>query len=236
MVIKLISKDEKKILFEADFDVSLANAIRRSVNEIPILAIDEVDIYKNDSALYDEVVAHRLGLIPLKNQKVKKDTPIQLKLKAKGGEEMEVLSSELGKDVVYDDMPIVLLETGQELELVARARQGTGIEHAKFVPGLVFYKQKAKVTISSEGAKHEELAVLYPDFFEFAEGKLKVKDVVACDLDNADVHDFKGVSIELGDDLIFSVESWGQMDVKDIFVESCKALKSNLNDLSKALK
>jgi DNA-directed RNA polymerase subunit D len=236
MVIKLISKDEKKILFESDLNISLANAIRRSVNEIPVLAIDEVDIYKNDSALYDEVVAHRLGLIPLKNQKVKKDTPIQLKLKAKGGEKTEVLSGELGDEVVYDDIPIVLLEKGQELELVARAQQGIGIDHAKFVPGLVFYKQKSEITISPEGAKHEELAALYPDFFEFTEGKLKVTDAAACDLDDIDVQDFKGVSIELGDDLIFSIESWGQMDSKDIFVESCKALKSNLNDLTKALK
>ena len=236
MATKLISNEGNKILFETDMNISLANAIRRSVNEIPVLAIDEVDIYKNDSALYDEIVAHRLGLIPLKNQKVKKDTPIQLKLKAKGGEEMGVLSGELGEDVVYDDMPIVLLEKGQELELVARARQGIGIEHAKFVPGLVFYKQKSDITISPEGAKHEELAVLYPDFFEFTEGKLKVIDEIACDLDNVDVQDFKGVSIELGDNLIFSIESWGQMDAKEIFVESCKALKSNLNDLTKALK
>ena len=60
----------KKITFISDLNISLANAIRRSVNEIPILAIDEVDIYKNDSALYDEIVAQRLGLTVLKNQKL----------------------------------------------------------------------------------------------------------------------------------------------------------------------
>ena len=45
-----------------DIDESLANAIRRSITEIPVLAIDEVEIYKNDSALYDEMLGLRLAV------------------------------------------------------------------------------------------------------------------------------------------------------------------------------
>jgi len=65
-----IEKKENKIIFKAEIEESLANAIRRYLNQIPILAIDEVEIIKNGSALYDEVVAHRLGLIPLKMDKM----------------------------------------------------------------------------------------------------------------------------------------------------------------------
>ena len=43
-----------------------ANALRRTTEEIPVLAIDEVEISKNDSVLYDEVLSHRIGLVPLK--------------------------------------------------------------------------------------------------------------------------------------------------------------------------
>ena len=140
MEIKFVSEEENKINVETDMSVSLANAIRRSVNEIEILAIDEVDIYKNDSALYDEIIAHRLGLIPLENQKLKKGQSMEFKLKSKGaGEEMEVLAKSLGDGVVYGETPIVLLEKGQEIEIVARARTGKGIDHAKFVPGLLYY-------------------------------------------------------------------------------------------------
>lgn len=48
-------------------DASLANAFRRILlSELPTLAIEEVFIRQNTSIIQDEVLAHRLGLIPLK--------------------------------------------------------------------------------------------------------------------------------------------------------------------------
>ncbi|KAL6704749.1 DNA-directed RNA polymerase core subunit rpc40 [Coniothyrium glycines] len=47
-------------------DTSVANAFRRIlIAEIPALAIEEVYITQNTSIIQDEVLAHRLGLIPL---------------------------------------------------------------------------------------------------------------------------------------------------------------------------
>ncbi|KAH7408342.1 DNA-directed RNA polymerase-like proteines I and III subunit RPAC1 [Phaeosphaeria sp. MPI-PUGE-AT-0046c] len=47
-------------------DTSVANAFRRIlIAEIPTLAIEEIFIYQNTSIIQDEVLAHRLGLIPL---------------------------------------------------------------------------------------------------------------------------------------------------------------------------
>lgn len=236
MTMKLIKMTPEKVIFEVDVNVSLANALRRSINNIPILAIDECDIYKNDSALYDEVVAHRMGLVPLKNQKLKEGETIELKVKSRGKEGgQEVFAGELGEEVVYGEIPIVELEKDQELEIVARARVGTGKEHAKFVPGLFYYKNLPKITITKEGEKHKELAELYPNVFEF-DGKLKVRNAWACDLDDEDMKNYSGVSIEMTEKVIFIIESWGQIDAKDIFVEASKALKSNLSDISKALK
>jgi DNA-directed RNA polymerase subunit D len=229
---KIITKTPEKVEFVTEMDISLANALRRSVYEVPVLAVDEVDLYRNDSALYDENVCHRIGLIPLKNQKLKDGETIELKLNVEG---REVLSKDLGKDVVYSEMPIVLLNGEQGLELVAKARMGKGKDHAKFVPGLVFYKYLTKITISKDGEKHKELAEMYPMVFEF-DGKLKVKNEYQADLDQEDVAGFKGVDIEQTNQIIFTIESWGQMKAEEIFNDIVKALEGNLKDVSKELK
>ena len=81
---ELVEKKENQIIFKAKIDESLANVIRRYVDEILVLAIEEVEIIKNDSSLYDETVAHRLGLIPLKIDKtVTEKTTAKFKLSAK---------------------------------------------------------------------------------------------------------------------------------------------------------
>lgn len=66
---KTISKKNNQITFTAEVSESLANAVRRYIDQIPILAVDEVEISKNDSPLYDETVAHRIGMVPLKMDK-----------------------------------------------------------------------------------------------------------------------------------------------------------------------
>src|SRR3989344_4783724 len=98
----LLNKPEK-IVLKIEANETLANAIRRSVSEIPTLAVDEVEIYKNDSALYDEMVAHRIGLIPLKTEKgMSSKTKIELKLVKTGP--CTVYSGDLdgNAEVVYD--------------------------------------------------------------------------------------------------------------------------------------
>lgn len=231
-MIKTITKTPEKIEFVTDMSISLANALRRSLYEVPVLAIDEVEIFRNDSALYDEIVAHRIGLIPLKNQKLKEGEVVQYKLNVEG---REVVSQDFGKEVVYNDMPIVLLNGEQGLEVIAKARVGKGKEHAKFIPGLVHYRYLTKVTISKDGEKHKELAELYPAIFEF-DGKLKLKNEYQCDLDEEDVKEFKGISVEPTGNLVFTVESWGQMKAEEIFNELVKALEGNLKSLAKELK
>jgi DNA-directed RNA polymerases I and III subunit RPAC1 len=51
-------------------DASIANAFRRILMaEIPTLAFEDVYVMNNTSIVQDEVLAHRLGLIPLKANK-----------------------------------------------------------------------------------------------------------------------------------------------------------------------
>lgn len=59
------SKDE--LVFEmVGIDASFANALRRILlSDVPTVAIEHVYMWNNTSIIHDEVLAHRLGLIPL---------------------------------------------------------------------------------------------------------------------------------------------------------------------------
>lgn len=64
----VLKESEHKIVFVTEgISIEMINAIRRIIlTEIPVMAIDEIIILKNDSPLYDEILSHRMGLIPLK--------------------------------------------------------------------------------------------------------------------------------------------------------------------------
>ena len=57
---------EEATFFLRGVDAAFANSIRRTIMEdVPTIAIEDVEFRKNSSVLYDEMAAHRMGLIPL---------------------------------------------------------------------------------------------------------------------------------------------------------------------------
>eukprot|EP01122_Echinamoeba_exundans_P007740 TRINITY_DN2449_c0_g1_i1.p1 TRINITY_DN2449_c0_g1~~TRINITY_DN2449_c0_g1_i1.p1 ORF type:complete len:218 (+),score=33.65 TRINITY_DN2449_c0_g1_i1:182-835(+) len=143
-----------------DTDPSVANALRRVIiSEVPTMAIDVVEIEKNSSPLHDELIAHRLGLIPLRSETAHRKSytrfctcdgyceqcavEYHLYVKATDGPR-DVTSRDLqkvmGDDAVMpvdnsqDPILIVKLATNQELKLKCVAKKGIGKEHAKWNP------------------------------------------------------------------------------------------------------
>lgn len=254
-MIKLISKEKNKISFVSDMSETLANAIRRSSQEIPILAIDEVEFFKNDSALYDEIIAHRLGLIPLITEKTFTEREkcsckgkgcikcsVDLKIKIEGP--CTVYSKDLkGKaEVVYEKIPITILDKDQELELVARARLGKGINHSKFSPGLVYYRNLAKIAVEKDCDECLKCVEACPQKILFMKGKkADIKDIYKCDLCEACVeackqHGKNCIKVEKDNEIIFFIESWGQIEAKEIFIKSIEKINENLKELNKEIK
>lgn len=245
---KIIKKDKDKVIFTEEAEESLANAIRRSVLEIPILAIDEVEIHKNDSALYDEVIAHRLGLTPLEMEKgmsLKEECSckgkgcskctVQLKLVAKGP--CIVYSGDLkGKaKAVFDKMPIVILNEDQELEMICFATLGKGVQHAKYAPGLVYYRNLAEIKVDRGNKLAKECIEACPQGI-LKEAGVDEKEIYKCDLCEACVEKCKGKGIQVkpSNELIFFIESFGQLKAGEILDEAVEALKENLKALEKA--
>lgn len=66
--ISIIEETEDSITFDMKgVDAPIANALRRILlAEVPTVAIESVYIYKNTGIVQDEVLSHRLGLIPLR--------------------------------------------------------------------------------------------------------------------------------------------------------------------------
>ena len=68
MEIELLNQNKEKLsLLIKEVNPTLINTFRRLIiDEVPVMAIREVEFVNNSSALYDEMLSHRLGLIPLK--------------------------------------------------------------------------------------------------------------------------------------------------------------------------
>lgn len=231
---EIIKKIENKLVFKAEIDETLANAIRRYVHQVPVIAVDSVEITKNDSPLYDETVAHRIGLIPIKQSKKEGN------LKLKSNKEGFVYSGEMEGDVkvVYDKIPLTLLSKGQEIELTATTKAGKGSDHSKFLPGLLTYRNVVEITLDKNVA--EKVKQISQD----VEIKIKGNKAVIIDDKEREINDVcdglsekEGGEIEVKPtkELIVSIESFGQMDSKDIFIKAIEVLKKDLEEISKKL-
>ena len=66
--IKIQHNDAESLEFDiAGIDASMANALRRiMIAEVPTIAFHKVMLYQNTSVLPDELLIHRLGLLPIK--------------------------------------------------------------------------------------------------------------------------------------------------------------------------
>jgi len=237
---------------------SFVNTIRRLIiEEVPTMAIEDVELRDNSSALYDEIIAHRLGLLPLKTDlksynlqeectcKGNGCAKCQLKMTIKTKGTATVYASEIkSKDPkikpVYPKMPIVKLLKGQKLELEATARLGKGRDHSKYSPALVYYKGCPIIEFKSKITNPDEVVASCPvNVFELKKNNVAIiKDNhLKCHLCNACVDASKGaIQIKSSDtDFIFSVESWGQLAPRDIVKEAIKIFEKKLDAFSKAL-
>ncbi|MFH1511034.1 MAG: DNA-directed RNA polymerase subunit D [Candidatus Woesearchaeota archaeon] len=229
------------------------NALRRAIIDfVPTMAIEDVEIHKNSSVLYDEIIAHRLGLVPLTTDIKGYNLPSECKCKGAGCPRCQlefslkakgpglVLASMLkSKDPkvkpVFADIPIVKLLKGQELEFEATAVLGIGKEHQKWSPGLAYYKHKPEIEITKKCDGCDFCAKECPKkVFEVKADSVEInkKNLLNCDLCGACMECPKGIiKITKGDDFIFYVESWGQLSCKEMVQQAILYFDSVLDEV-----
>ncbi|MGM5484919.1 MAG: DNA-directed RNA polymerase subunit D [Nanobdellota archaeon] len=257
----LEDKGEKKTFLMKGIDLAHANTLRRIIIEdVPVMAIEDVEIRDNSSVLYDEMIAQRLGLLPLKTDLSNYELPpagyspddlnakqkVELTLKAKGPslvKASDLKSNDPAVVPVYPEMPIVKLLAGQEVEVVATAVLGKGKDHAKWSPALAYYRQKPLITINKKVENAKEVVenqqdevfmmknnnlvvnndmILKSNLVEESVGMCKPKDSVTLDYSD--------------DEVVFTVESWGQLTCEQIMSEGVNQLKQKCDEFTEMLK
>jgi len=255
--VKILEKNEEKIRFLVEgIDSSLAGELRRiMMTEVPTMAIEWVDFVKNDSVLRDEILASRLGLIPLtfdpKFYNLKSECKcggkgcvhcqVSLTLKKKGPctvYSSDLISTDKRVKPVYDKIPIVELTEGQELELEATAQLGLGKEHAKWQASIVGYKNVPKISIGKGGNSPEYAKRCPRNVFEFENKKLRVKNHLDCNFCMQCVELSKGaIKVEPEEDkFIFKLERTCGLKPEEIVLKGIEVLSKKLNEFSKDLR
>ncbi len=259
MKIKILEKNDNLVRFVLEeTNPQFANAVRRiAFSEIPILAIHTVDFLYNDSVLYDEVMSHRLGLIPLtfdlkkfhfRGEKHKPGEKgcslceVILVVDKKGPctvYSKDMKSSNPDVKSLYDDIPIVELEEGQRLKFEAKAILGTGKNHAKHNSSITHYTYYPTITQNGKMQNEDEVAKSCPkDALTIKSGKVKVDE--KCDLcqECTRVAKPEGALKVEGDPtkFIFSIESISGLKSEEIMTTALDILKSKAKEFEKQVK
>ena len=250
----------------SDSHIAFANALRRAMqSEVMSFAIEDVKIYDNTSALFDEMLAHRLGLIPLTTDLKSYVPRDQCSCDNKGcslctvtltmsveGPRMVLSSDFVSQDPavhpVVGDIPIVKLEKNQKVVIEVYAILNRGFEHAKWQPVTVCgYKNYPIIT---HGTKCDGcglcVEVCPKNILEVKGGKVTVKEGgdVSCSLCrlceqaclNSGIGDEPAIHITMDDKrFIFTMEGDGSLPAIEILNQGLLYLKNQSDGLLEAL-
>jgi len=253
--VKILKETDEKIKFIVQgIDSTLAGELRRiMMSEIPIMAIDSVDFTENESVLYNEVIAHRLGLIPLvfdikkfhfkeEDEKADSLSEVVLVISKKGPGMVytkDIKSSDPDVKPLYDNIPIVELFDAQKLKLEASASLGYAKNHARYQAAIAHYRYFPTAVLKDKLTNPEEVMKSCPKNAIKIDGE-KVSVTMDCDLckECIKVAKPKGVLQIEGDPtrFIFNVESISGLNPEEIVLSAIDILKEKAKDFGKEVK
>ncbi|NPA77175.1 MAG: DNA-directed RNA polymerase subunit D [Candidatus Diapherotrites archaeon] len=216
-----------------------ANALRRAIiSEVPVFAIDDVYFYENTSSMWDEYVAHRLGLIPLRAEWGTYDESSEARFLLDKEGPCTVFSGDLtpetpGVEVVDPEIPIIHLTEGQRLRLEAVAKVGTAKEHAKWQAGLASFRPVVRIDVKDKDA----VKAIFPDFdFKALEAANESPEGVPDDLYNLidevlEKHPDAAEVRKKDDVFLYYVESYGNMPVDTLIKAAAQTLVRHLEEI-----
>ncbi len=259
MEVKRISTSQdglKQKFLVKDSSPAFINALRRAILAyVPTLAIEDIELQKNSSALYDEILAHRLGLIPLTTDLETYELPSECSCKGEGCAkcQVKIKLSKMGPCTIYAEdlkisdpkvkpvypkMPIVKLLGNQEIAFEAIAQLGRGKQHSKWSPAHVYYQGYPEIEIVDCPNPDEVKAACPKDVFSLSKGELSINKskLEECDLCKACSNVCEGIKVKGSKkDFLLWIESWGQLPLKEILKAALNYLEGLGKDFEKSL-
>lgn len=252
-------KPKKAVVRLEDASTYFVNSLRRiMISELPKLAVDDVVIYDNTSALFDEIIAHRLGLVPIPTDLSLFSYRDKCVCKGKGCPNCTVrytLSKE-GEGMVYsgdlqpaekswaiteDRIPIVELFGDQRLILEVEAVLGRTRDHAKWqavtAPG---YRFDADISFDKKHADDvKKFVEKLPDNIATIKGdKIILKAIKHLPVFESYMDKQKIDYITVSRDptkITFTFETDGSLSAKDALLETAKMLQEKYSEFGKQL-
>lgn len=251
MDVKKINETETSArLFLNNSSTAFVNAIRRAImNSVPTMAIDNVSFYENGSVMFDEMLAHRLAMLPIKTdlKTYKVGEKIKMILEKEGPctvYSRDIQSTEPTIEVTDKKIPIVKLGKGQRIKLEMEAVMGTGKEHSKWQPGLVTFYEVPEIFIDIKDPKEQKkfFSKMPEGMFEQKAGKIVLSDPVNAEpglVEEAVEIAGNGSYAEYdGKSFVLTIETFGGLSVSETLVEAvnlleekAKAMKAELKDI-----
>ncbi|MEM3695089.1 MAG: DNA-directed RNA polymerase subunit D [Candidatus Bathyarchaeia archaeon] len=267
MKIEVLEKNESGMrLLIRGVSTPYMNALRRTViSEVPCMAIDEVVIIENSSVLQDEIIAHRLGLIPLKTDLDGYNLPEECPCKSEFGcnlcrvtltldveaknEARTVYSGDLMSEnpeivPVSSRIPIIKLAKEQKLKLEAYARLGKGKTHAKWQPvSMCTYKYYPRIKIDYKkcDACGKCVEICPKNVYTKKNDKIEIQNLVTCTLcmDCVEACPKDPKALEVGweeDTFIFNIETTNVLPPERIILEAVKILDKQLSEFESQIR
>lgn len=245
--------DIKKVYDEKDIvkylikgtNYTFLNTLRRTImTTVPCLAIDEIQIYNNDSITFDEMLANRLGLLPIKTDvtSYKKGDKVKLVLEKVGP--CIVTSKDIkctDPKIEILDKKIIITKLGKEesLKLEMTALMNTGSQNVRFQPAIVSYNQISEIDNNTVKDAKKIIDEMPKGSVELKAGKLFFIDPYNIKNQNQhlDILRKNGVSVEYSEiDYILTLELTGQLTAKEVLDSAVNSMNEKLEELEEAVK
>jgi len=227
---------------------AVANGIRRAmVADVPTFSIDTVRFIENSSVMFDEMVALRLGLVPLTTDldDFEVGDTVTLALDVEGPATAYSGDIETSDDLVGpadENVPVIQLKEGQRLELEAEAVLESGKSHAKQQGGVaVGYRHLQRVEVVGDASEFDDQepnilrGVIEEAAPEAADDDAAAGDLVPTDtFDNDLTKRYPGKEVEVTDvpgAFVFHVETDGSFTVEELVLRAVESIGDRAAEL-----